>query len=647
MKLFSIMPRFADHIDEICEDIRYQVDHGITDCPLFSISLHPEGSPAVDKATDFAEDYLQFKRRLDSMGLKSGVLVQSTIGHGYKLASPSSFEKVVNLNDGAEETVCCPYGDDFCEYIKHAMAVIASCRPDCIMVDDDFRLIFRNGNGCACPLHMEAFNRMARTSMSREELFHHLKADNRSEYAKIYLETQKQSMLKAARAMREGIDSVDPKLPVAVCAAGNNAEFAVDIANILAGDGNPIVIRVSNGSYVPPGARFITRDFYRAAQQVVRIRDHADIMLAESDTCPQNRYAVSAAWFFSHYVGSMLEGTTGAKHWLTRLGTYEPQSGKAFRKILADHQGFLKTLSSMVSSLEYTGCRIPLSAEPAFFFSENGWVSGEDGGDGWSTHVLERFGLPLYFSDKAGGAAFMTDRADQKFTDDELKELFRSPLFLSSDSARRLIDRGFMEYIGVDVREWHGKQPTTERMYVNGLTANAQQKIYELVPMYPDVEIDSMTLNTVNKKDYEDLFPGTTVYKNKLGGTTVVFAGTPVTQMNYVEAFSFLTYSRKQQFIRLLRNLGQLPVFYPGDEELYLKAAHTPDGRMFVSLMNLSFDPIDEIRLTVEGKVSQAEILLPDGSFAECPFRTEGSDITLSANADPLQPVILLLKPAE
>ena len=35
-----------EHIDEVCEDIAYQVKNGIATMPLFAMTLTPEGDPA-------------------------------------------------------------------------------------------------------------------------------------------------------------------------------------------------------------------------------------------------------------------------------------------------------------------------------------------------------------------------------------------------------------------------------------------------------------------------------------------------------------------------------------------------------------------------------------------------------------------------
>ena len=56
-KNFSIMPLNVACIDEICEDIKYQVKEGICDMPLFCMSLHPEGTPPADKGRILSDKY--------------------------------------------------------------------------------------------------------------------------------------------------------------------------------------------------------------------------------------------------------------------------------------------------------------------------------------------------------------------------------------------------------------------------------------------------------------------------------------------------------------------------------------------------------------------------------------------------------------
>ena len=113
------MPIFDNHVDEVCEDIREQYEKGIANCALFSMTLVPEGNPPVNKAEMLGKKYGVYKKKLDSMGLRNGILVQATIGHGRLLGASSPFVKLDGLNPSAKKSdVCCPYDDGFCNYMR-------------------------------------------------------------------------------------------------------------------------------------------------------------------------------------------------------------------------------------------------------------------------------------------------------------------------------------------------------------------------------------------------------------------------------------------------------------------------------------------------------------------------------------------------
>ena len=57
---FSIMSLNEDHIDQICDDIVYQVTSKIATMPLFSFTLTPEGIPTIDKADLLCNTYEKY-----------------------------------------------------------------------------------------------------------------------------------------------------------------------------------------------------------------------------------------------------------------------------------------------------------------------------------------------------------------------------------------------------------------------------------------------------------------------------------------------------------------------------------------------------------------------------------------------------------
>lgn len=636
---YTVMPLDLTHLEEICQDIKEQCEKGIASCALFSMTLVPEGNPPADKVTILCEKYAKFKSRLSEMGLKSGILVQATVGHGWILGEMFPYQTHVNFTDGAATRVVCPCDEGFKEYIYNVMATIASYEPDHVMIDDDLRTIWFKGEGCACPLHMDMFNKRAGTSLTDRELWKIVneRTEISKKYTDIFIDCQRESLVEIAKIIRAGFDSVNPKLPASYCCCGNNAEFADEMASALAGEGNPVTVRINNGNYTPQGARYLSRVFHRAATQIAKLKGKVDILLAETDTCPQNRYSVSAQGMHSHYTGSILEGVNGAKHWITRLITHEPKSGEKYREILAKNRGFYERLAELQPTLKWRGCRIFIPSTPDFTY---GRVKEE--WDGWSYCVLEKLGLPMYYSSENGGVVCLEGDADSRLSDSEVMEILRGSVILASDTAQNLIKRGFGKYLGVDVREWTGKQPIRE-IYKSGSKSPIQMGIKELVPKSEKTVVDSLVCNTTDYENYEELFPGVTAFENELGGTVFVFSGTPVAEFHLSTAFSFLNYSRKEQLIRLLKQTGELVLYYPNDEEVYLKAADMENGQVFCALFNIGLDPIDKVELACSFDAKKFRALMPNGDIKEISFTKKNDKYILDISANILDPVVIFI----
>ena len=640
----SIMPLDTAHVDEICADIIEQQKSGVSTHAMMIMYFSPEGTPPVDRAAQYCQKYDLFREKLDPAGAKYGVLVQSTLGHISIPALPHPFQTVVSLVDGsALKSTCCPLDQGFQKYIKGQMRTLATHSPSVVMIDDDVGLVYRDVKGCACPLHMAEFNRRAGTQMTREELYAHTqgKSEEDKRYTEIYVHLQSDALCQAVRAMREGIDEVDPSILGVVSGiyTGGFCEFSDRISEAFSGMGNPRIVRMNNGMYTAAGARFFTVNMYRAAILKAHLSGKADIFLAETDTCPQNRYSTSAALLHAHFTGTILEGATGAKHWITRLHANEPNAGKAYRKKLAQYHKFYEKLTEYARDLTPVGCRIPLSLKQDYRFgpSESGlWISP------WSSCVLERFGVPLYFSNARGGAIFLDDLSVDGFSDDEIEAFFEGTVVLSAVAAKKLNARGFGKYTGVALAEWHGKQISGE--IADGHHITRQQGLYELIPQSDAVEALSYNYHKSDANTEELLSPAVTAFQNPKGGYSVVFCGTPDTPFHYAKAFSMLNESRKAQFIRILQRQGNLPVYYPEDAEVYLRAGYLSDGTLFCAVFNLGLDPLEELPLVLDKQVRSIEKLNSDGVPVPCAYLQDGDTVTVAEQAATLSPVILLIR---
>ena len=634
---FNIVPLEVENLDRICDDIVQLVRSGVINLPLFNMTLVPEGDPPVDKARELTDRFLLFQERLAKDGIAGGVLMQSTMGHGYVLNRQNPFQKIVGTLTGSTVEICCPLDEGVKEHFYNVCKTIASARPGFILVDDDFRLLGRAGRGCSCPLHLEEFERHAGVKMTRERLCEHLNGTSEEDrrMAQIYDSVQCDSLVEMAKRMRQGIDEIDPEIPGGYCPCFPDIRHALPISKVLAGRGNPTLIRINCGYYNQHGPRLFTGVMMRAAIQLAAVRDTTGIVLTEADTCPQNRYSTGASSLHAHYSGSLLEGCDGAKHWISRLRGNEWKSAKAYRKVLTEHQGFYRKLAAFGRTAQWFGARYALPEKPHFTFNPIESVYGES----WHQMMLERMGIPMYFSKKSTGVVFLNGLQVKCFSEEEIKKLLSGGLVLDSVAAKILCEKGYEDQLGVRVLEWDLPRGTGE-MLPEGVTSPQENLAkLELLGATVDSKIFHAPYNQSTDRDY--IAPGATIYRNKLGGTVIVFAGTPPS-FGKLSAFGFLCENRKRQIIRLMGMAGELPLYYTGDVDMYMRGGILPDNSMIGVLFNLGTDQLDSVELFVDRKFESLEYLTPEGNWEKISYtQLEEKIIEVPLRLETFRPQVL------
>ncbi len=641
----QVVPFFPDHEEALRDDLIGMVRNGICTDIAFMCTMVPEGNPPYDKAKVLCDRFRTMRKRLDAVQANVGVLAQATIGHGYTPDSPADFQKITN-HEGHEFYMMCPLGQPFQDYLRRAFTEIAKTGPDFIMIDDDFRLLHGRG-GCFCPLHMAAFNQRTNRPETRESLARLLAQPGaeRSAEALAFDRLQQDSLVEAARVIRQAVDAVNPAIPISFCTCVGDVRHADAIAAALAAPGQEPVVRINNGRYLEPGQRnFAPRMVHTAAQRAALATGTR--VLAEPDTCPHNRYSMGAQALHAHYTGSLLEGCAGAKHWLTRTQVFEPESGLAYRAILAKHRGFYEELHRQCRTASPEGITAAALPETPYF---SGIPSRSDGVSSVSTWAnwMGLTGIPCNFVKSPAGPVMMRGGEVGSFTDAELTRFLQQGMLLDGEAARALSARGFERELGVRAEPWAGPGVSKEHLLADDLWLSAGTRYCRLTPLEPAVKVTATLahLPWSGSSETQELGPAVTCFENRLGGRIVVFAGTPEVGNGFA-AFSFLNETRKRQVIGLLNyvNRGPLSFYYPGDAELYLKTGKTADGAFLVSVFNLGLDPLDTLPLRTAFTIESVELLTPDGNWQPAPFALAKDAVEIQTPLLPMEPAIFRIR---
>lgn len=642
---FSMMPLNTDHLEEICADVKEQYGRGVTSCPLFIMTLVPEGNPVWDKAGQMCEKYAMFRDNLEAQGVPSGILVQASLGHGYDI-NLAPFTRYLGVTDGEEKNVYCPLDKNFLAHFKGVMKKLAAQRPKAIMLDDDFRILMRPGNGCACELHMAEFERRTGKKWNRDQMWAHIESHPANDPLIVeFIKMQTDSLVEAVKVFRQGIDEVDPTIQGINCTSGDLCDSVIFTNPHFCGKGNPKMVRVPCGTYAPLSVREFSDIMRRAAVCVAKLKKCGiDIILGETDTIPFNRYGKNARYLHSHYTAAILEGVRGAKHWITRTSAWEPKSGAAYRDILAKHKDFYDSLADYVEGIKWVGANSAFLIQHLHNYTlKNMWKYHENF---WASKCFERLGLPFYFSEPSEDCkiTYLEDSIVTHMTDDEIKTLFEGSVCVTGQAAADLIERGYGDLLGVTVKDWEGILAKGEFFEFDPSASCTAQKERRIIEIKDErVEVLSWSHRPIDGEK-KKLSPAVTLLDRGEGKISVVYCGTPDAEHNYMEGFSFLNESRKRQFIDIFKRAGALPIYYEGDEEVLMRAGKIKDGRLLSAFINLGYDPLDELDIVTDFIPEEITYLSPEGKEVKLDFvLSEGGRVKVMTELSPMYPLVLIL----
>ena len=643
---YSVTPLLEDHFEERVADLIDQHRRGISACPLFMAIIQPEGNPVWHKGAEIARIYARYKKELDKAGVPSGVLLQSTFGHGTAAMARAPYQFMEPL-DGRFLFAYCPMDEGTLDHLCEEIKIIAKEGPSVLMLDDDVRLLLRPGICCGCPAHMAEFNRRCGTNHTKESLYKHLTThDENDPLTRAFVQLQRDTLVHAVTRFREAVDSVNPAIQGINCTSGDECDSVIFTNPIWCGKGNPTMVRTPNGTYAPITVKGLSDTMRRAAVSGARLRDNGiQVTLAECDTIPYNRYGKNARYLHAHYTASLLEGLKGSKHWITRLSSYEPGSGTAFRDILAKHAPFYEKIAGLSDRLTFVGANSVFTEQKWYNFSSNPWQYHSNC---WASKVFERMGLPFYFSNKHYGAAFLEGTIGKDLPEGEMEAMFAGSVFMSAEVARDLNERGYGQLTGVSAEAFDkdrlGRVEGEAYNEDASLISQAQKNFMLLTPSGDRTQVLSYNYR-FDDGVLVNVSPAVTKFDRGDGKFTVVCCGTPDANHSYTEGFAFLNETRKQQFISLLREAGELPVYLPSDNELCLRAGRLDDGTLLAAVFNLSYDPEEETVLYLEKEPASIVRLDENGEEVPVIFRKTGENIyTLEVSCQPLYPTVLLIR---
>lgn len=274
--------------------------------PIFAEKYISENEEKVKK------DIAYFK----SQGFEVGVWMNA-FGHGGPLshdvdglAVSDNFTKLEGIG-GKNEYSYCPLDENFADLYAKVIQMIANAGPAIIMLDDDYRLNYRNYRmGCTCPLHLNAYYERIGEVIPKEQLEQKVFSGGENFYRTEWLKLMGETLVDFAKKMRSALNEVDSTIRLGICQCWDTWDFegtdGIELAKAFAGDTKPF-LRTIGAAYhnvsVP-----LTIETNRV--QAHWCRDTGVEVFCEGDVYPRPRYNVPSRYLELFDLGLLASGET-------------------------------------------------------------------------------------------------------------------------------------------------------------------------------------------------------------------------------------------------------------------------------------------------------------------------------------------------
>ena len=633
LSFMNVTPIFIGNEGFTASEIRRQYHEvGLREFAL-SLSIHPQGNPPRKRVDTLIGSCRKLRELLaDLPDLQLGILIQSTMGHGWASSKPLTDEPWSRIRQLVSETCeplrfydktsrMCYMDPEFQDYILYGVREIMKLGPAFLLLDDDFGL--RDGE-CFCDSHVADFNEHNHSHYTREELAKIvLERPFDDPEVRLFCERRGAAAVDFLRRIRQTIDAFDPKIRCVLCTCARG--FADRFLATLAGPESQPCARIGSAIYGDcQPLRFYHVDWrtnmnkYRCGHKLSRPAAFFD----EADTFPQSYYSESAMMYHAHLTLAILNGLSGAKLWMSEFNLPENRNWQSrYEKIFRDHRGFYEELFRVSRNMTPLGVFSPVFDAPEM--DHPFLCRSADDSLAWSETFLGPFGVPLGYGDGSGGGVYaLTGNDAAHLTDEQIRRLLAGAVLLDGSAAAELTRRGFAADMGVRTVEDPAFFFQSELVQGSGRSLGLmwEKGMVKLEVVSPETQVRTWCASGSARAggELKIISPCMTFFTNASGGRTAVTAYPAA--MPYYKRFRP---PRRELLFEALDflNGGMLEMTVEILNHELVHHGRLEDGSELVALLGLGMDAAPEIPLRCAREVRELRRLDDSGCWVPTPFR--------------------------
>ena len=536
----------------------------------------------------------------------------------------------------------CPLGVEFRKIMGGMLNLWADTKPDCIWIDDDFRMhnhgVKTPGGDCDfycyCDTHLAAFSEFSGKRYSREELVDEVLKSGIPSYVRLkWMEFLGDTMAETASWIRKEVQNISPETRLALMTSCPDVHSVEGrdwrkVLSSLCGSYAPITRPCSGiytGTIVPPKDQTVN---YRYMSHSISLVEQAfkDI---KAEYAPELENTRFTTWCKSvrnsEYIlvlGQLL-GCPEITLSLNDLDASPISEEPTNLTLLRDNKPRLQTLADLdLRNWKQDGVVFISDPDSARKVQLSGNVQMQDMGliRHWEDFLLQ-MGIPAFYLSPAQAAASESVVILEGYTawcpsDAELEKILAGSVLLDAEAAKVLQERGFGGYIGVSVGERASCGIHAER-YNGGILPCVDEirvphrgnNWYEL-----HSSRGKIVSNFIDPR--YDFHIGSTIYENELGGRAAVYAG--VGDMSFQGNVGCQSHARLRWIHGILLWLSRnkfcaLPLISHHGMTMIRK-----NGKQTLfAFVNFGTDAIENLKVRLPDSFKKADILDRSGKWKE------------------------------
>lgn len=621
------------------------------------------GHPPIEVFREGGEIFREIKAALKPYGISLGWWFRMTVNSG----PTPGFQRIVRPNGTLPPYSNCPLCPNVRKTVSKSIATFAEIgKPDFIFLEDDFSIGAQTGGmGCFCDAHLAEFSKREGKTYTREELVSVLneRTPEALEINKRWRELMKDSLVGFASAIRAEVDKKSPEISIGHMQPGSSdreGDSTEAVARAMAGPNHTPYARLFSCLYGVESPNNLPEAMFNTLCKKQHTGENF-LFYLEGDAWPQSRFFRSGNYMRACMGTVYSYGYDGATFNNTQFNDKQ-NIEKAYNKMLSKEWTRFDEVSYIAKQCEIEG--VNLQYNPFNVSVYGGEIPS------WLTK-LSLYGIPV--TTKDASITFLDEYQARGMDHESVIKAFSKGLFLDGAAAKILYDRGYGEYMGVEVGdqlcknayfntfsadadpfsyEMGGKEVLCKKFQKEGEARHIGASGYGYSPTGvtgrvalkvsdPECEVIS-ELYRFNK---EFVTIARTRFENKLGGKVLVSG--LVLGAKFRE-----TYHEQRVIQEQMLWCSDDVVFVIGEPDVYtiMNVAKNPIDSGFkgmITLTNLCEDNLESFSVHIPQKWSDASEFLrlgQDGEWYKLNCEFDGATLQIKENADYLDPVYILVK---